>query len=71
MVKDGCSIRRRGSSPYLRLLRLQMHMPLSLRCVVSATLWVASFDGPGAFLATLLILYFCCVLVQVLLLCGK
>jgi len=33
--------------------------------------WVASFDGPSAFLATLLILYFCCVLVQVLLLCGK
>ena len=36
------------------------------------SLWVASFDGPiSAFLATLLILYFCCVLVQVLLLCGK
>jgi len=33
--------------------------------------WVASFDGPSAFLETLLILYFCCVLVQVLLLCGK
>jgi len=33
--------------------------------------WVASFDGPSAFLTTLLILYFCCVLIQVLLLCGK
>jgi len=30
-----------------------------------------SFDGPSAFLTTLLILYFCCVLIQVLLLCGK
>jgi len=30
-----------------------------------------NFDGPSAFLATLLILYFCCVLVQVLLQCGK
>jgi len=26
--------------------------------------WVASFDGPSAFLATLLILHFCCVLVK-------
>ena len=25
--------------------------------------WVANFDGPSAFLATLLILLFCCVLV--------
>ena len=32
---------------------------------------MASFDGPSAFLATLLILYFCCVLIQVLLLSGK
>jgi len=37
----------------------------------SQFIWVASFDGPSAFLATLLILYFCCVLIQVLLLCGK
>jgi len=33
--------------------------------------WVASFDGPSAFLATLLIFHFCCVLVQVFLLYGK
>jgi len=33
--------------------------------------WVASFDGPSAFLATLLILHFCCVLVQVFLLLWK
>jgi len=26
--------------------------------------WVASFDGPSAFLATLLMLHFCCVLVK-------
>ena len=30
-----------------------------------ALIWVASFDGPSAFPATLLILYFCCVLVRV------
>ena len=29
-----------------------------------ALIWVASFDGPSAFLATLLILHFCCVLVK-------
>ena len=36
-----------------------------------ALVWVASFDGPSAFLTTLLILHFCCVLVQVFLLYGK
>jgi len=45
--------------------------PLSNVCCAVAVafyLWVASFDGPSAFLATLLILHFCCVLVQVFLL---
>jgi len=33
-----------------------------ITAMFTSLLWVASFDGPCAFLATLLILYFCCVL---------
>ena len=33
------------------------------------TPWVDSFDGPSAFLATLLILYFCCVITVIVRCC--